>query len=57
VINLPTAESPAAAVGLHRDRLKPNTQATIRINGPKSGGKKAETVTGKTDLSERLRAA
>ena len=35
--------------------LKPNAQATIRINGPKSGGKKAETVTGKTDLSERLR--
>ncbi|MFJ3056733.1 biopolymer transporter ExbD [Herbaspirillum sp. NPDC087042] len=56
VINLPTAgkstQPPSDYIEI---ALKPNTQATIRINGPKSGGKKAETVTGKTDLSERLR--
>ena len=57
VINLPTAgkstQPPADYIEI---ALKPNTQATIRINGPKSGGKKAETVTGKVDLAERLQA-
>jgi len=55
VINLPTAgkstQPPADYIEI---ALQPNTRATIRINGPKSGGKKAETVTGKVDLAERL---
>ncbi|EJN02684.1 biopolymer transporter ExbD [Herbaspirillum sp. YR522] len=57
VINLPTAgkstQPPADYIEI---ALKPNTQATIRVSGPKSGGKKAETVTGKVDLAERLQA-
>ncbi|MFL9923196.1 ExbD/TolR family protein [Herbaspirillum lusitanum] len=57
VINLPTAgKSSLTPADYIEIALKPNTQATIRINGPKGGGKKAETVTGKTDLSERLQA-
>ena len=57
VINLPTAgkstQPPADYIEI---ALKPNTQATIRVSGPKSGGRKAETVTGKVDLAERLQA-
>ena len=57
VINLPTAgKSNLPPTDYIEVTLKPDSKATIKVNGPKSAGQKAETVTGKRDLSERLQA-
>ena len=57
VINLPTAEksalSPAEYIQIV---LKPDTAATIGLNGQKSGGGKPDTAVSRPALMQKLRA-
>jgi biopolymer transport protein TolR len=57
VINLPTAAKSALPPTEYiQITLKPDTAATIAINGQKRGGSKSETVPDRAALLERLRS-
>jgi len=57
VINLPTAgKSTAPPSDYIEIALKPDTSATIRVNGPKSGGAKLQTASNRGDLTQKLQA-
>ena len=57
VINLPTAGKSTAPPNDYIEiALKPDASATIRVNGPKSGGAKLQTASGRGDLTQKLQA-
>lgn len=57
VINLPTAgKSTVPPSDYIEIALKPDTSATIRVSGPKSGGAKLQTASNRGDLTQKLQA-
>jgi biopolymer transport protein TolR len=57
VINLPTAaKSSLPPTEYIQITLKPDTTATLAVNGKKSGAGKPDTASGRTDLIQKLAA-